>query len=120
MTPLPHSPEKAPAGPVETRTTITDTRTMEEDANKGFTQLAPDYFTKRDAYGWTLREWRDGTGKDGEPTRTHRDTYHGTIEQVCRTVLDREAGSGESPKAIVAAVEKAQKAITHAILTSFK
>ena len=85
----------------------------------GFVQLTGDHWTRRDLYGWTLREWRDGTGKDGEPTRTHRDTYHGTIEQVCHAVLDREAGTGESPKAIVAAVEKAQKAIEHAILKAF-
>ena len=50
---------------------------------------------------WELHEWRTGKNKDGEPTRTKSTTYHATILQVCKAVIDREAGAADSLQDLV-------------------
>lgn len=59
------------------------------------------YKTHRDGYQWILSEKYEGKTRDGEPVDKWRDTYHATLEQVCRTVLDREAGQCDTAKAIM-------------------
>ena len=51
-----------------------------------------DYSFERDNYCWTLHHSYDGKDKKGNTKRQSRDTYHGTLEQVCHHIVDREAG----------------------------
>lgn len=47
---------------------------------------------ERDTYCWMLHDWRDGKGKDGNPKRTKRTTYHRDLLQVHEVILNRTAG----------------------------
>ncbi len=51
---------------------------------------------ERDKYCWHLHDWRDGVDKDGAPKRQKDTTYHPTIQQICRTIMDRSLGGCES------------------------
>jgi hypothetical protein len=51
-----------------------------------------DYSFERDKYQWILHHSYDGRDKDKNPKRQSRDTYHATLEQICQTIVDREAG----------------------------
>lgn len=44
-----------------------------------------------DKYQWILSEEYVGVDKDGNPKFHTRETYHGTLEQVCNTIVQREA-----------------------------
>lgn len=61
-------------------------------------KINEDYECERDTYGWKLHRWRDGKDKDGNPKRTCRTTYHGTLVQVCNAVIDDAAGGAESAR----------------------
>jgi len=50
----------------------------------------------RDKYQWILTEWKDGVSrKTKKPIRAKRTTYHGNIEQICNTIIDRSLDACE-------------------------
>ena len=53
----------------------------------------------RDLHGWTLTETYEGRAKDGQMKQRTRATYHRTLEQCIRHVLDCEAGEQDSLEA---------------------
>ena len=60
-------------------------------------KINEDFEFERADQCWELHQWRDGTNpKTKEPTRTKTTTYHGSVAQVCRAVIDREAGAADS------------------------
>ena len=69
----------------------------------------------RDAYGWTLVDWRDGTGKKGQAIRTKRESYYANLTQACDEILDRSAGDCSSVAAILEAIYNARARIVEAI-----
>lgn len=50
---------------------------------------------ERDPYNWILTEWRDSLGKQGQLIRVSRKTYHGTLTQVCKQIIDRSCDTCE-------------------------
>lgn len=65
----------------------------------------------RDAYGWTLYEWREGKDKNGKPKRVATKSYHSNLSQVCRAIIDREAGECENLRQIIEMIDRASKII---------
>ena len=59
-----------------------------------------DYQITSDKYNWVLLHWSDGVGKKGEnkgkPIRVKRESYFGSIYQVCAEIMNREAKKVES------------------------
>ena len=47
---------------------------------------------EKDVYQWKLHEWKEGKTKEGESKRTSSITFHTTLEQICKVILDRTAG----------------------------
>ena len=95
---------------------------MEQDGKTDWARLTPIHEVKRDAYGWTLRTWTDGTAnkdtdavKKGDPIRVHRDSYHGTLGQACSRIVDQEAGLAPDVDSIVKAIDRARREITRAL-----
>jgi len=71
---------------------------------------------ERDTYCWKLHDWKDGKNpKTGEAIRTKRTTYHANLAQVCRAVVDREAGLASDLASIVAVIERISKDLAIAI-----
>ena len=59
------------------------------------------YTTHKDRYQWVLTEHYAGLDKDGNEKQHSRETYHSNIEQVCRTILNNEAGACEDATQII-------------------
>lgn len=56
-------------------------------------KFSEDFECEQDPHQWVLYEWYIGKAKDGkEPKRQCKTTYHGSLYQVCDTVIDRQAG----------------------------
>jgi len=54
---------------------------------------------ERDKYQWLLYEWSMGVSvKTKKPISVKRTTYHGNLDQICKTILDRSAGDCKSMK----------------------
>ena len=53
------------------------------------------YEITSDKYQWILTEYVDGKDKDGYPKIQPRDSYHGTIQQCCETIIQRDAKQAE-------------------------
>lgn len=57
------------------------------------------FTAERDKHQWILKEHYMGQAKKGkEPKMQSKESYHGTLRQVCNTVLDRMAGDCGSAK----------------------
>lgn len=69
---------------------------------------------ERDTWGWILYDWKDSTNRKGDPTRTARNSYYGTINQVGYAILDRTAGQCSEIAEILTAIEKATAEICKA------
>lgn len=70
-----------------------------------------DYECERYKYGWKLYRWRDGKDKHGNPKRSYRTTYHGTLRQVCQAVLDSTMGNAGSIEEMRSILEEADNMI---------
>lgn len=55
-------------------------------------ELGKRFTAHRDKYQWILTEKYEGKDRKGNPKEQHRETYHGTLKQVCDRVVDMEAG----------------------------
>lgn len=64
-------------------------------------KINDDYSIARDTNCWHVTETKPGTSKDGDPILTKRTLYHGTLEQACRSIIDRSAGRCESLEQIL-------------------
>jgi len=42
-----------------------------------------------DQHNWILHQWFDGKTKDGEPKRTSKKTYYGTLLQMLKAIIDK-------------------------------
>jgi len=71
-----------------------------------------DFEFERDKYQWILHHWVDGKDKDGNPKRSRRTTYHGTLSQLCDVIMERTCGRCESLAEIVTLLNHASKALT--------
>lgn len=63
-------------------------------------KINDDYDIKRDKFQWILTHWTDGVGKAGDnkgkPIRVKRESFHASVTQICREILDRELGNCET------------------------
>jgi hypothetical protein len=59
---------------------------------------------ERSQHDWHLHEWKDGLNKHQEPVRRSSTTYHATVLQICKTVIDRSAGDAESVQGVIDAI----------------
>lgn len=79
-------------------------------------RINEDFSVERDSHCWHLHQWRDGKNpRTGEPTRAKRTTYHATLEQVARAVLDRSAGEAESMEELLEVLERTKYEIMEVI-----
>jgi len=53
---------------------------------KNIIKINEDFEMYRDKHQWILWHWTDGETKDGDPKRQKRETYHGSLEQVCSVI----------------------------------
>lgn len=51
-----------------------------------------EFFAKKDKYQWILTQMIEGKDKDGNPKMQTKETYHGTLHQVCGVIIDRKCG----------------------------
>ena len=51
-----------------------------------------DFEFGRDQYSWVLDQWVPGKDKDGNPKRRKHTTWHSSLEQVLKVIVDRSAG----------------------------
>jgi len=70
---------------------------------------------EKDKYQWLLHEWREGQDKDGNAKRQKSTTYHGSLDQVARTIIDRKAGDCEDMEGLFAMLHDDIKATTKLI-----
>ncbi len=79
-------------------------------------KINEDFEVERDAYQWILTQWRDGINpKTKEPTRSKRQTYHATLEQVCGVIVERQCGQCESLSEIIALMKDVKQALMGSI-----
>ena len=79
-------------------------------------KINEDFEFERADQCWELHHWRDGTNpKTKLPTRTKTTTYHGTVLQVCRAAIDREAGVANSLQGLIEAIALSSSACESAI-----
>lgn len=71
------------------------------DACKGGITIGVRYSLKRQTYGWELCEALMRRGRAGESKPGKRLTYHANLTQVCKEILDREAGSCKSAQELI-------------------
>lgn len=78
---------------------------------------------KRDAYSWQLTESTryivandTKTAKKGEERVSHKETWHSTILQACKKIVNTEAKDGEDVAGIIEAVERAEENIVQALI----
>ena len=83
---------------------------------KNIIKINDDFEMYRDKYQWILMHWTDGVGKKGEnkgkTIRVKSESYHGSIEQTCRVILDREIGKCETLADIPKYLENAVSELT--------
>jgi hypothetical protein len=72
------------------------------------------YTAVRDRHQWKLSEHYAGRGRDGKPKMQSRRTYHATLDQVCHTVIDREAGHAPNAERLLESLLDARRMLTHA------
>lgn len=82
-------------------------------------KIGENFEIERDKVGWVLSEWKDGERVDKEtggivPTRTRKDTYHGTLDQALRKLVDRNLPD-TSAQAILDALNVVHGAILKAL-----
>ena len=59
------------------------------------------FHTHREYAQWVLYEVTEGKNKDGEVTKREKSTYHGSLEQVCKYVIDKSLGDCENLNQII-------------------
>jgi hypothetical protein len=74
-------------------------------------RVGDDFIIDRE-YGWTLYSFYTGKDKDGQPKRTHKTTYHGSLAQVMDAIIDRQAGMEKSIGDIKAMLTRASESLT--------
>ena len=62
------------------------------------------FSVEKDKYQWLLIETKDGLNKLKEPIKTTRTTYHGTLKQCCKVMMESVVGECESVQQIVDAL----------------
>ncbi len=68
---------------------------------------------ERDAYQWILTETYMGRDKKtGEPKAQTRKSFHGTLQQVCKYILDRGVKDCQSLEEIIEKIDKAVELMT--------
>lgn len=71
---------------------------------------------ERDTYGWKLHEWSEGVNpKTQKPTRTKRTTYHSSVEQVCKALLDRHVASANNIREVLYFLAQGEMRLIEAI-----
>ena len=71
------------------------------------------YEARRDPHQWILTEFYEGKDrKTGNPKRQSRETYHASLSQVCRLIVDREAGRCEGLEELLAMLANAAEVFT--------
>lgn len=84
-----------------------------------WTKVSDRWEWRNDGRQWVLREWTYGVSKkDGHTTRTHRETYHGRLSQVCAYIVDRTAGEANSVSGVIRAIERAAEEVRTALAAS--
>jgi hypothetical protein len=67
----------------------------------------------KDTYGWQLHELKDGvSSKTKLQIKTEYTTYHATLKQVCKNVIDRSLGKCDSLNEIITMLENAENILT--------
>lgn len=71
-----------------------------------------EFAATRDQYGWTLTQWVDSQDKYGNPQKKARKSYHPTLEQVCKHVIDVQAGNARDAWQLRSWLHMAHKVLT--------
>ena len=80
-------------------------------------KINEDFEFERADQCWELHHWKDGTNpKTKEPVRTKTTTYHATVSQVCKAVIDRDSGSADSLKSFQDIIERSTDKVCSALL----
>lgn len=69
-------------------------------------RIGTEYSCEKDKYQWQLHRWYLGEDKDKNTKLYKTTTFHGTIEQVCKAVLNRDAGMCDSVEEILDTLSK--------------
>ena len=51
------------------------------------------YTIRKDPYNWILEEHYEGKDRDGETVMRSRQTYHGSLHQAAKKIIDNEMGN---------------------------
>lgn len=63
------------------------------------------FSVEKDKYQWLLIETKDGLSKLKEPIKTTRTTYHGTLKQCCKAMMEHVAGECETVKEMLTEID---------------
>lgn len=65
--------------------------------------------------GWEMTEYYPGQDKDGQPATRKRKTYHATIQQACKTAINRCAAGCESLEELMELLDSATTVLADAV-----
>jgi len=80
-------------------------------------KIGPNFEISADRYNVIVTEWVIGKDKQGNAKRHPRESYHATLEQARKRVLERlgDDALGGSLSEVIAAIARAQAAICEAV-----
>ena len=67
-----------------------------------------------DKFNWILIEHYDGRDKQGNDKQQSRETYHGTLQQCCQEMIQREAKHADDLESLLATIQQSTNIIAHA------
>ena len=74
-------------------------------------KINEEYSFDRDKFGWNLYRFVEARDKKGNPKLKKKTTYHATLEQVCKKIIDLEAGKYDSMKELKAFLLNANESL---------